>query len=94
MFPLTDVYTAYIGITKLILGTRNGDENTPLRIGGAPAETSDPFASSEGHMILSTSPATGGIRETSPAPQTSPFQASLNISEIDLSSPLHYGTPR
>ncbi|KXJ73554.1 hypothetical protein RP20_CCG020651 [Aedes albopictus] len=76
--------------------TSNSETETPLRMGSR-SQNPNVVVESSDNVTVPTSPAVGGSG-TAMAPPTSPFNAgggsgAVGLSELDLSSPLNYGTP-
>lgn len=76
--------------TKSGVGADVGEHETPMRM-GAPSRPGVVVENSDS-LNVPTSPVTSG-RHQNAVPATSPLPGGVNISEIDLSSPLNYGTP-
>ncbi|XP_058462166.1 DNA replication licensing factor MCM4 [Malaya genurostris] len=82
--------------TPMKQNTENVETETPLRMGSRTQEANVTVENSD-NVTVPTSPAVGGSA-TGMAPPTSPFIAvggsgTVGMSEIDISSPLNYGTP-
>lgn len=76
--------------------TSNNESETPLRMGSR-SQNPNVVVESSDNVTVPTSPAVGGSGTGMAAP-TSPFNAvggsaPVGLSEIDISSPLNYGTP-
>ncbi|XP_053687480.1 DNA replication licensing factor MCM4 [Sabethes cyaneus] len=76
--------------------TSNNETETPLRMGSRPQEAN--LGENSDNVTVPTSPAVGVSGVGVMAPPTSPYVAAggtgaVGMSEIDLSSPLNYGTP-
>ncbi|XP_058837932.1 DNA replication licensing factor MCM4 [Topomyia yanbarensis] len=82
--------------TPLKQTTSNDETETPLRMGNR-SQAANVVVENSDNVTVPTSPAAGGSAAAM-APPTSPYVAvggsgAVGMSEIDISSPLNYGTP-
>lgn len=84
------IYTTYPALYFLI-GTEPSEVDTPMRMGVGARNRPGVVVENSDSLNVPTSPSTPS--RTQQIPATSPLPAGVTMSEIDLSSPLNYGTP-